>query len=103
MKIFIRRILLFMLPLLPVVATYMYFDPFKVLRSYDVYYVEGDGGYLNKNYVSTMNYINKRDKYHYDSFIFGNSRSMFYMTMTVNVIISLNQVAQLTGFTINCG
>lgn len=79
MKIFIRRILLFMLPLLPVVATYVYFDPFKVLRSYDVYYVEGDGGYLNKNYVSTMNYINKRDKYHYDSFIFGNSRSMFYM------------------------
>lgn len=57
---------------------YVYFDPFKVLRHYDNYYVEGDGGSVNRNYVSTMNYLNKREQYHYDSFIFGNSRSIFY-------------------------
>lgn len=53
-------------------------DPFRVLWHYDNYY-SNEGGALNRNFVSTMNYLNKKDIYHYDSFIFGNSRSLFYM------------------------
>ena len=54
-------------------------DPFKVLWHYDNYYVKGDGACINRSFVSTMNYLNKRGTYHYDSFIFGNSRSLYYM------------------------
>jgi len=60
---------------------YVIGDPFKVLRHYDVYYPE-DGSPLwfnnNRTYVSTMMYIQNKDKYNWNSFIFGSSRSGFY-------------------------
>ncbi len=68
----------FSIPFLILLVSYIYFDPFKVIKKYDNYYIEGDGGAVNRNYVSTMNYLNKKDTYHYDSFIFGNSRSLFF-------------------------
>jgi len=78
MKYFLRLCLLFCIPIVLLVVAYVWLDPFKVVWHYDCYYVEGDGGPLNRNFVSTMNYLNKQDTYHYDSFIFGNSRSMHY-------------------------
>ena len=78
MKRFVVCCLLFLSPYVILLGGYLYYDPFKVLCHYDNYYVEGDGGSVNRNYVSTMNYLNKRKRYHYDSFIFGNSRSIFY-------------------------
>ena len=49
-----------------------------MLYHYDNYYAyEGVDYYINTNrgYVSTQMYIQNRNKYHYDSFIFGSSRS----------------------------
>lgn len=53
-------------------------DPFKILRHYDRYYPEdGTPLYINNNrsYASTRMYIQNKDSFHYDSFIFGSSRS----------------------------
>lgn len=77
MKRFLKYCSLFSLPVLVVVGMYVVFDPFKVIWHYDNYYCTA-GGDVNRAYVSTMNYLNKKDTYHYDSFIFGNSRSLFY-------------------------
>lgn len=68
-----------MIPFFVLIVSYIYYDPFKVIKHYDNYHVICDMvPSVNRNYVSTMNYINKRSKYHYDSFIFGNSRSLYY-------------------------
>lgn len=78
MKRLIRYCLIFSLPFIILAIAYICFDPFKVIWHYDNYYEEVGGGATNRGYVSTMNYLNKKDTYHYDSFIFGNSRSMYY-------------------------
>lgn len=59
---------------------YLYFDPFKVLYDYESFY-ESDGKAvvtLDKDYVSTTTFIKNSEKINYNSFIFGNSRSIFY-------------------------
>lgn len=83
-KKFITRLLLFSIPFIVVIALYMYYDPFKVVKSYDSYYVSGRPNYisLNKDHVSTENWINHYPEFHYDSYILGNSRSMFYQVDT---------------------
>lgn len=75
---FIKNITAFAFPFILLLCLYILCDPFKVIWQYDNYHCN-TGGALNRNFVSTMNYLNKKDKYHYDSFIFGNSRSLFYM------------------------
>jgi hypothetical protein len=67
-------------PVLTVLAVYFYNDPFKVLYHYDSYFPADGIQYvvLNKDYVSTETFVNNYPKYHYDSYIFGNSRSMYY-------------------------
>lgn len=77
MKLFIKYWLLFLIPFFFLLICYIVFDPFKVIWPYDNYYVKGDGG-INRDYVSTTTYIKQKDTYHYDSFIFGNSRSLFF-------------------------
>lgn len=57
---------------------YIMLDPFKVLRNYKVFYDKSNNVGVNRSYVSTMTYLNQRENLHYNSFIFGNSRSMFY-------------------------
>lgn len=69
---------MFLTPFMVLLAAYLYIDPFKVVWHYDNYYAYNGGGALNRNYVSTMTYLNQYERYHYDSFIFGNSRSLFY-------------------------
>lgn len=78
MKRFIIYCILFAVPFVFLLVLYFVVDPFKVIRHYDNYYVQGDIVAVNRNYVSTMTYINQWGKYHYDSFIFGNSRSLYY-------------------------
>jgi hypothetical protein len=79
-KKFLIRLLLFSIPFLLAIAFYILYDPFKVVRSYDSYYLSGRPAYisLNKDHVSTENWLNHYPGFHYDSYIFGNSRSMFY-------------------------
>jgi hypothetical protein len=77
---FIIKLLLFSIPFVLFVALYFYLDPFKVVNHYDVYYKSGQPNYisLNKDFVSTENWVNHHQQFGYDSYIFGNSRSMFY-------------------------
>ena len=78
MKRFFRFCLLLCVPLVIMVILYVSIDPFKVIRHYDVYYQSGDVVNLNRGYVSSMHYANHQKEYNYDSFIFGNSRSIAY-------------------------
>lgn len=80
MKQFLTRIAYFSLfgivPLLILLLSYVYFDPFKVLRDYDDYsfaYISPD-----LDYVSTQVYIKNDPKYHFNSFILGSSRTLAY-------------------------
>jgi hypothetical protein len=78
-KLFVGKLLLFSIPFLLFLGLYFYLDPFKVVKHYDSYYRSGPNYItLNKDYVSTENWINHHQQYNYDSYIFGNSRSMFY-------------------------
>ncbi len=79
MKKFYLYCICFSSPIWLMLITYIIIDPFKIIYHYDNYYVVGDKAPINRSLVSTKNYINRNETYHYDSFIFGNSRSMFYM------------------------
>ena len=74
---FILKLVLFLSPLLLLVSTYFIFDPFKVLTDYDDFYCNYAVS-LNRDHVNTTLFLRNRNNY--DSFIFGNSRSLFYHT-----------------------
>lgn len=78
MKRFAKYCLLFSLPMAILLICYILMDPFKVIWHYDSYYDPNDFVGINRGYASTMNYINHKDLYQYDSFIFGNSRSIAF-------------------------
>ena len=80
MKLFITKFLYFSLigiiPVILLAVLYFCFDPFQVLRCYEDYsypYVVG-----NRDYISTTMFIKNREKYHYNSFVFGSSRTLAY-------------------------
>jgi hypothetical protein len=79
-RVFIVKLLLFSIPFVLFIGFYFYLDPFKVVRHYDSFYESGKPNYitLNKDYISTENWLNHYDSFRYTSYIFGNSRSMFY-------------------------
>ena len=77
MRKFIKRLLLFAaIPLITLILGYVVFDPFKVLYKCDDY--SDTFVILNRDYVSCEHYINKKNKYHYNSFIFGSSRTIAF-------------------------
>ncbi len=80
MSRFFLKLLLASSPILLVLVIYFYNDPFKVLYHYDNYYPQtGTPGVpLDKDFVSTETLINNYGRYKYDSYIFGNSRSIRY-------------------------
>jgi hypothetical protein len=80
MKRYLRKIAFFFSPLFAVLLLYVIMDPFKVLRDYEVYYTSGKADYvvLNRGYVSTETFMRQHAREQYDSFIFGNSRSLFW-------------------------
>lgn len=82
MKRFLLYCLLFVLPFIVVLFPYIITDPFKVLYYHENYYVEnGEGYYINTNrsFVTMQMYNRNKDRYKYDSFIIGSSRSGFYL------------------------
>ena len=82
MKRFLLYCAIFVLPFVVVLFPYFITDPFKVLHHYDNYYeTEGKDYYIdvNRSHVSTQMFIQNKDKYQYDSFILGSSRSGYYM------------------------
>ncbi len=73
------KLLLLSLPALALVVSYFVFDPFWVLYHYPTF-----SGQLitipNRDYVSTQMYVNTHQQRRYQSFIFGNSRTMGFLT-----------------------
>lgn len=80
MKRFLISIGLFCLPFLILLIPYFIMDPFKVVHHYDSFYKNATCSVvdLNKDYVSTSTFHNLYEQEDYDSYILGNSRSIFY-------------------------
>ena len=80
MRRFLKSILYFSLlgivPAALLLLSYIYFDPFKVIRYYDDF----SYAYINPDldFISTEVYIRNDPKYHFNSFILGSSRTMAY-------------------------
>lgn len=80
MKLFLKKIFLFFLPIIILLGLlipfYIISDPFKVLRPYDDY------SYMpvitSRDYISTEMYLKNKGKYNYNSFIFGSSRTLAF-------------------------
>jgi hypothetical protein len=76
---YLKNVLLASAPFLCLILSYFLSDPFKVLYKYEVFYpFEQPYIPLNRDYVSTESFITNDPKYHYDSFVFGNSSSIFF-------------------------
>ena len=68
------------LPLLILVAAYVVADPFAVLRHPSSYYPIGSAAPRNRDFVSTETLLGQRESRQQDSFIFGSSRSLPFLT-----------------------
>ena len=77
MKRFSKAILLFTSPLWLVIASYFVLDPFRVLYHYEDI-TKGSPVCLNKDYATAQMYLQQRASHHYDSFLFGSSRTLAY-------------------------
>ncbi len=76
---FIPKILLFASPFIVLALSYFVFDPFHVLKNYKHY----GSNYLksfNRNRMSTQTYLNYKDEFSFQSFIFGSSRASAFHT-----------------------
>jgi hypothetical protein len=80
MKNIVLRALLFFAPIIGVIAIYIVLDPFKLVGLKANYKPAGQplSVPLNQNRVSAGTFLFYKDSLHYNSFIFGSSRSMFY-------------------------
>lgn len=80
-----NRPLKFVLELfIPVIIVVLYFvisDPFAIVWHYDVFFPEKGGSKTGRDhdYVSVCTFDNYNDSLHYNSFIFGNSKSRYYL------------------------
>ncbi|GHT05003.1 hypothetical protein AGMMS49525_11900 [Bacteroidia bacterium] len=75
----LKKMFLFLLPFLVLLTLYVVLDPFKVVRKYSGYDDSAEVRLvLNRDYVSTCTFENNYPSHNYDSFIFGNSCSIFY-------------------------
>jgi len=80
MKQFLKALSRFALPgiliITAVFASYFYFDPFKVIRSYNDYSYTSI--ITNRDYISTTMFVKNNKKYGYNSFVFGSSRALAF-------------------------
>lgn len=59
---------------------YLYLDPYQVIHEYDSFFENNANAYIpiNQDYVSTSTFDSNCKTIKMNSFIFGNSRSLFY-------------------------
>lgn len=84
MKNFLLRTTIFLLPFLILISIYIVVDPFSVIHK-DASLTYNNKDYLNpinRDYQSTDLLLKTYSKNKYNSFILGNSRSMFYQAKT---------------------
>jgi hypothetical protein len=79
-----RFVLIPIIPCLVLPITYLYYDPFQVVRKYQSFYLPSGPRYitLNNDYVGVETFLNNYPTYNYNSFILGDSRSRFYEVAT---------------------
>jgi hypothetical protein len=79
MKNFFIKCIILVLPVTTLILLFISFDPFRIIWSYKDY---SNNMYiiLNRDFVSTEVYKKNKQKYKYDSFIFGSSRTLSYKT-----------------------
>lgn len=92
---YLLRVLVFLIPAWLLIVVYLITDPFKVIHTNSPFYAEE--GYLevnsNAGYISTMTFKENYSRYHYDSFIFGSSRSIYYSVPIGKSILEIVPVA----------
>ena len=78
--LFFSKLYLLSVPIFVLIVFYFITDPFKVVYKYQSYYESGKPStvILNRDYVCTETFLKNNPVYHYDAFIFGNSRSLFW-------------------------
>lgn len=81
MREFLIKLTIFSIPFLLLLGGYFAFDPFRVIYDYDSY-SEDNPVIPNRDYVSTEMFKKNIERYGYNSFIFGSSRTMGFRTKT---------------------
>lgn len=76
MKKFILKAFIISIPFIAIFLFYVITDPYKIIYSYKSFFPSHVA--LNKEYVSYETFKRYNPEEKYDSFIFGNSRSIFY-------------------------
>ena len=80
MKKFFKRLFIFSIAGLAILtvllSTYIHYDPFRVIRKYRDY--SYPFVITNRDYISMEMFLKNYNKYHYNSFIFGSSRTMAF-------------------------
>jgi hypothetical protein len=88
LKLF-TKIFLAAIPLLMLLIIYLKDDPFKVIYTYQNFYVNNKKDIpLNRDYVSTEILLKNYTVNKYDSYIFGSSRSMSFICSDWNKYIN---------------
>ena len=73
---FVLKTLTATIPVLAIVVLYVILDPFGVVRRHEPCPAFKSAIPFNKGYISTCAYIDGRERYKYDSYIFGSSRTI---------------------------
>jgi len=76
MRLFIKSVMIFCIPIIVLIGVYIWTDPFKIIYNYDIYL--SDIVMLNRALVSTEVFLKNNQQSNFDSFIFGSSRSCAY-------------------------
>ena len=71
------KLILFLSPFLLILISYFIMNPFRVLYAYHPTYISTDG-HFNRDYMSTETYLKNRGRFHFNSFIFGNSKTLAF-------------------------
>lgn len=72
-------LILISIPVLILIILYAVSDPFKVLYKYESYYKNNDRQIpLNRDFVTTEIFLHKFKNRNFDSFVFGDSRSLAF-------------------------
>ena len=76
----LKFVLELFIPVVLVILYYLIADPYKIIWHYDTFFPEEGSSIvgLDHDYVSVATFDNYNDSLHYNSFIFGNSRSRYY-------------------------
>lgn len=76
---YIKKLAILSIPFFLFLAWYVVLDPFEVIWHYDDYYKDrGVRLSLNQGYVGVSNFDNHYNRFKWDSFILGNSRSRYW-------------------------